>query len=148
MCFSALLWMTLCAFAKVDTSSMMCGTWNGVGCGMVTGRTICGSTPGVFCALVSPCAGLEDSFRCWIVGCHSGGCIAHPLNVWYCGLVIKVIHPLFGVFIHPLFWIRGGSAIEKSVKVSGQHFEDTNCPAVPSNGDHIFLEFSRQFSDV
>ncbi len=48
LCFTLLLWLTLCAFANVDTSSMMCGTWNGVGGGTVTGRTICGSVPGVF----------------------------------------------------------------------------------------------------
>ena len=92
-------------------------------------------------ALVSPCDGLDDGY-------HSGGCIAHPLKLWYCDLVTNVIHPLFCVFIHPLFWIRGRSTIENGIKVSGKHFEDTNCPAVPSNGDHISLEFSGQFSDV
>ena len=52
LCFSALLWMTLCAFADVDTSSKMCGTWNGVGGGTVMGRRICGSTPDVFLHVV------------------------------------------------------------------------------------------------
>ena len=50
---------------------------------------------------------LGGFFLCWIVGYHSGWCIAHPLNVWYCDLVTKSVHPLFCVFIHPLFWIEG-----------------------------------------
>ncbi len=52
LCFSALLWMTLCAFADGDTSSMMCGTCNGVGGGTGMGHTICGSMASVFLRVV------------------------------------------------------------------------------------------------
>jgi hypothetical protein len=47
--------MTLHNFADVDTSSMMCGTWNGVGGGAVPRCTISGSTPGVFLRVVRWC---------------------------------------------------------------------------------------------
>ncbi len=55
LCFSALLWMTLCTFVDVDTSSMMCGTWNGVGYGAVPGCRISGSLLGGFLRVVHWC---------------------------------------------------------------------------------------------
>ena len=52
LCFCACFWRNLCAFDDVDTSPMMCETWKGVCGGMTMGRTICGSTPGMFCRVV------------------------------------------------------------------------------------------------
>ena len=92
LCFSALLWMTLCAFADVNTTSMMCGTLNGVEGGTVTGCTICGSTMGVFLRVVYWWVLLVPAWRiCFDVGLLAtivGGAL---LTLWMSGIVVWLL---------------------------------------------------------
>ena len=39
---------TVCAFADLGISPMMCGIWNGTSVDRLSGLTMCGSAPGVF----------------------------------------------------------------------------------------------------
>ena len=39
---------TVCSFADLGISPMMCGIWNGTSVDRLNGLTMCGSAPGVF----------------------------------------------------------------------------------------------------
>ena len=115
LCFSALLWVILCAFTNVDTSSMMCGTWNGVGVVQWQGTQFVGVLR--VCSSVL-CIG---KFLCWLGGfifdvrllaTMVGGAL---LTLWMSGIGIWLPQSFTLCFVCSstlCSGLGGGSAIE------------------------------------